>query len=360
MAKKGINFTASFDGVANKRQESLKQKLELANQRIAELEASVGEQEFQEIPLDMIEPNPNQPRKSFYVVQRMKTLLTTQGQKQPIILVKIPEQDKYTIFDGECRYRGAKLLEWDTIKAVFVPYHPETFQEDVLISSLNRSSINALDEAEAIVRRIQTEIKLSETEIGDKLASFVIYTRRRDELESLKYLTTNYEEREKYLENLKFRDEAEKIICLIIANLGRSCLSTSSNKFPLLKLSPDLKEAIRERGLNEAVALRLNTINPNSKKLKGKITKQKALKLRQQLVEKILENEWSVKVASEAIKSAIQELTGHSKASLGESYANYLAKIKVDDLTQSDKELLLNQLKTLITNLENSQEKNSS
>ena len=354
MAKQGINFTASFDGVANKRQESLRQKLELANRRIAELEASVGEQEIQEIPLSALEPNPNQPRKSFYVVQRMKNLLSGQGQKQPIILVKIPEQDKYTIFDGECRYRGAKLLEWKTIQAIFIPYDPETFQEDVLISALNKSSINALDEAEAIVRRIQAEINLSETEISDKLASFVIYTRRRDELESLKYLTTNYEERETYIKSLKFRDEAEKIICLLIANLGRSCLSTSSNKFPLLKLSPDLKEAIRERGLNETVALRLNTINPNSKKLKGKITKQKALKLRQELVDKILENEWSVKIASEAIKNTIQEITGHVKSSLGQSYANYLERIKVNDLSESDKKLLLEQLRNLIKTIEQS------
>ncbi len=168
MPKPKRNFAGSFDAVAERRQNNLQDKLEAANQRIAELEASVGEQVAQEIPLDMIEPNPNQPRKSFYVVQRMKTLLAGQGQKQPIILVKIPEQDKYTIFDGECRYRGANLLEWDTIKAVFVPYDPETFQEDVLISALNRSSINALDEAEAIVRRIQTELDLSETEIADK------------------------------------------------------------------------------------------------------------------------------------------------------------------------------------------------
>ena len=354
MAKQAIDFTASFDRVANKRQESFKQKLELANQRIVELETSVEEQVAQEIPLEMIEPNPNQPRKSFYVVQRMKTLLRSQGQKQPIILVKIPERDKYTIFDGECRYRGAKLLAWGTIKAVFLAYDPETFQEDVLISALNRSSINALDEAEALVRRIQAEIDLSEAEICDKLASFVVYTRRRDQLESLKHLTTNYEEREKCLETLKFRDEAEKIICLLLANLGRSCLSTSSNKFPLLKLSPDLKEAIREKGLNETVALRLNTINPNSKKLKGKITQQKALKLRQELVDRILEKEWSVKTASEAIKNAIQEITGHTKSTLGQSYANYLERIKVNDLTESDKKLLLERLRNLITIIERS------
>ncbi len=352
MVKQGIDFTASFDGLVNKRQESLKQKLELANKKITELEVLVREQEIQEIPLDMIEANPNQPRKSFYIVQRMKNLLSGQGQKQPIILVKIPDKDKYVIFDGECRYRGAKLLEWASIQAVFLPYNPETFQEDVLISALNRSSINALDEAEAIVRRIQEEIDLSATEICDKLASFIVYTRRRDELESLKYLTTNYGDRETYIKTLKFRDEAEKIICLTIANLGRSCLSISSNKFPLVKLSLDLKEAIRERGLNETVSLRLNTINPNSKKLKGKITKQKALKLRQELVDKILENEWSVKVASEAIKNAIHDITGHTKSSLGQSYAKYLDRIKVEDLTESDKELLLERLRNLITTIE--------
>ena len=351
MARQGINFTSSFDEIASKRQESLKQKLELANQRITELEANVGEQEIQEISLDIIKPNPNQPRKSFYVVQKMKNLLGSQGQKQPIILVKIPEQDKYTIFDGECRYRGAKLLNWKSIKAVFIPYEPDTFQDDVLISALNKSSINALDEAEAIVARIQTKINLSETQIGDKLASFVIYTRRRNELESLKYLTTKYEEREKYIEALKFRDEAEKIICFIIADLGRSCLSTSSNKFPLLKLSPDLKEAIRDKGLNETVALRLNVINSDSKKLKGKITKQKALKLRQELVDKILENNWSVKVASDAIKNAIQEITGEKKSSLGQSYAKYLSRIKVDNLTESDRELLVEHLENLIVTL---------
>ncbi|MDJ0577737.1 MAG: ParB/RepB/Spo0J family partition protein [Xenococcaceae cyanobacterium MO_234.B1] len=352
MPKPKRNFAGSFDAVAERRQNNLQNKLEAANQRIAELEASVGEQVAQEIPLDMIEANPNQPRKSFYVVQRMKNLLAGQGQKQPIILVKIPAQDKYTIFDGECRYRGAKLLEWGTIKAVFIPYDPETFQEDVLISALNRASINALDEAEAIVRRIQAEIDLSATEIVDKLLSFISYTRRRGEIEALSYLTTNYNDTEAYIETLKFRDEAEKIICLTIAHLGRSCISISSNKFPLLKLSLDLKEVIRDRGLNERIALRLNTINPDSKKLKGKITKQKALKLRQELVDKILEKDWSVKVASEAIKNAIQEITGHTKSSLGQSYAKYLDRIKVEDLTQSDKELLLERLRNLITTIE--------
>ncbi len=352
MPKPKRNFANSFEAVAERRQNNLQKKLEAANERIAELEALVGEQVAQEIPLDMIEANPNQPRKSFYIVQGMKNLLATQGQKQPIILVKIPNKDNYVIFDGECRYRGAKLLGWETIQSVFIPYNPDSFQDDVLISALNKSSINAIDEAEAIIRRVQSEIDLSPIEIADKLMSFISYTRRCGNIEALSSLSTNYNDREKYIETLKFRDEAEKIICLTIAYFGRSCISISSNKLPLLKLSLDLKEAIRDRGLNERIALRLNTINPDSKKLKGKITKQKALKLRQELVDKILDNKWSVKVASEAIKNTIQEITGEKKSSLGESYVKYLERIKIDVLTESDRELLVERLKNLIVTLE--------
>ena len=348
------NFAASFDAVANRRQDSLQNKLEAANQRIAELEVLIEEQEVHKIPLNMIEPNPHQPRQSFYDVEQMKNLLQLQGQKEPITLVKIPVKDKYIIFDGERRYRAHHLLEWSTIDAVFIPYNPQTFQEDVLIAALNKSSINALDEAEAIVKRIQQEIDLNEKEIADQLLSFISYTRRRDKLEDLKYLTTIYEDRGKYIDALNFRNEKEKTICLTIVNLGRSCISISSNKFPLLKLSSDLKKSIRERGLNERIALHLNGINSHSKKLKGKITDKKALKLRQELVNKILNNGWSVRDASVAIKNAIQEITGDTKPSIVKTYTNYLERIEPKKLTQLDKELLLEQLQNLITKIENS------
>ena len=353
--KKGVDFTSSFDAIVKKRQNTIQHKLDLANQRISELENLVQQQEAVDVPLDRIEPNPEQPRKSFYVVQTMANLFLGQGQKQPIQLVKIPERDKYVIFDGECRYRAATSLQWKTISAVFLPYNPETFQTDVLISFLNKSSIIALDEAEAIVKKIQEQVNLSATEICDKLAAFIIYTRRSDRLEALKFLTTDYKNREKYLAELNFRDRSEQIICETIADLGRYVLSTSSNKFPLLKLSSDLREAVRTKGLNETVALRLHAINPNSKKLKQKITESQALKLRRELIDKILANEWSVKKATEAIKNTIQEILGDQKSSSTiNSYINYLDRIQIARLSCDDKNLLLNRLHQIITQLENS------
>lgn len=353
--KKGIDFTSSFDAVIEQRQNTIQHKLDLAKERIAELENLVQKQEAADVPLEQIEPNPEQPRKSFYVVQTMANLLFGQGQKQPIQLVKIPHKSKYVIFDGECRYRAANLLKWNTIKAVFLPYNSETFQTDVLISFLNKSSINSLDEAEAIVKKIQEQVDLSDTEICDKLAAFIVYTRRSDRLETLKFLTTNYKERDKYLKELNFRNEGEQIICQTIADLGRYVLSTSSNKFPLLKLSPDLKEAVRTKGLNETVALRLNTINPNSKKLKQKITELKAAKLREELIAKIFANEWSVKKATEAIKNTIQEILGDKEyPSNIDSYINYLNRMQIDRLSFDDKNLLLARLNQIISQLANS------
>ena len=356
MGKQSVDFTTSFDIPVKKKQESIrlvKQQLESAYSRIAELETLVEKQEAREIPLNQIEANRDQPRKSFYVIKEMKNLLLMQGQKQPIELVQIPGKNKYTIFDGECRYRAASQLNWTSIKAVFVPYNSETFQTDVLISSLNKSSITALDEAEAIVREIQKEINLSNTEICNKLAAFVTYTRRTGSLEELKRLTTDYPEQAVIIDKLQFRDEAEKVICLVIANLGRFCLSTSSNKFPLLKLSQDIKEAIREQGLNETVALRLQTINSESKKLKGKITETRASKIRQELIAKIISNEWSVKTSCEAIKNRIQEIMGKdNQSSTVQSYAKYLDRMKIANLTSSDKDLLLERLRNLMARIE--------
>lgn len=352
--KSNKNFVASFDDVATRRKESFQNKLAAANQRISELEALVAQKKVSKIPINLIKPNLDQPRKSFHDIEQMANLLLLQGQKEPIILVKTTEVDKYIIFDGERRYRAHLHLGWKEINAIIIPYSEETFQEDVLVAALNKSSINALDEAEAIVKNIQQQITLESTEIADKLLSFISFTRRGDRLEYLKKLG-NLESREECLKKLDFRDEIEKIICLTIANLGRSCISISSNRFPLLKLAPDLKIAIREKGLNERIALNFNSLNPQNKKLKGMITEKKAVILRNELITKALINEWTTREASEALKNIISEITGNSKESVVKNYVDYLNRINLKVLNRNDKDLLLSNLHKLIAKIESSQ-----
>ena len=351
MARKKINYGAEFTGVI---EEKKSRELEVAKKRIVELEKlldstlSENKGQIQQIPLAQIEVNPEQPRKTFFDVVEMKNLLLSQGQREPILLVQIPGHEKFRIFDGERRYRAHLLLEWKKIKALFIPYNPDTFQLDVLITSLNKKHINALDEAEGLLKVIQLSLDLDAISIANQLSSFISYLRRGNNLDSLSKLASHYEEREHYLELIGFRNEAEKIICVTIADLGRSPITVSNNKFPLLKLSPDLKEAIRNQGLHEAIALCLNQINPENKRFQGKISEAESLKLKQDLISQILEKQLSLRAARKLLNDTIVVYLGDGKAQKTSSKFDYLDKIKIDQLTPTDKQLLREKLENLL------------
>ena len=351
MARKKINYGAEFSGVIA---EKKSKELEVAKKRIAELEkmldstASENKVQIQHIPLEQIEVNPEQPRQTFFDVMEMKNLLLSQGQREPILLVQIPGRENFMIFDGERRYRAHLLLGWKKIKALFIPYNPETFQLDVLITALNKKHINGLDEAEGLIKVIQLSLDLEERAIANQLSSFISYLRRGNNLDSLSKLASHYEQREHYLGLIGFRNEAEKIICVTIADLGRSPITVSNNKFPLLKLSPDLKQAIRNQGLNEAIALCLNQINPENKRFQGRISEAELLKLKQDLITQIMENQLSLRAAKKLIEEAISPYLGKEKKRKTSSKFDYLDKIKIEQLTPTEKQLLREKLENLL------------
>ena len=358
MARKKINYGAEFSGIIG---EKKSKELEVAKKRIAQLEKLLdstsreNKVQIQQIPLEQIEVNPEQPRQTFFDVVEMKNLLLSQGQREPILLVQIPGREKFMIFDGERRYRAHILLGWSKIKALFIPYNPDTFQLDVLITALNKKHINALDEAEGLIKVIQLSLDLDARAIANQLSSFISYLRRGNNLDSLSKLASHYEQREHYLELIGFRNEAEKIICVTIADLGRSPITVSNNKFPLLKLSPDLKQAIRNQGLNEAIALGLNQINPENKRFQGQIAEAELLELKQDLIAQILENQLSLRAARKLIEEAISPYIGIEKKPKTSSKFDYLDKIKLEQLTLTDKQLLREKLENLLRILRESE-----
>ena len=102
------------------------------------------------IELDMIEPNPNQPRKYFGEKQQreLEDSIRVQGVISPIILVK--RDDKYMIVAGERRYRAAKAVGLNTIPAMVKQIDERMIREISLIENLQRENLNAIEEAEAV------------------------------------------------------------------------------------------------------------------------------------------------------------------------------------------------------------------
>ena len=119
-----------------------------------QLTSQTGEME---VEIDLIDPNPSQPRRTITdaEIQKKVRFLTQQGQTVPIILIP-QENGRYLIFDGEVRWRAAKFkLGWETIKAVLIPM-PEDLHRSALETFLGFEDLNPLDKAEAVFLAGQT------------------------------------------------------------------------------------------------------------------------------------------------------------------------------------------------------------
>jgi ParB family transcriptional regulator, chromosome partitioning protein len=105
-------------------------------------------QSIVKFPIKKNIPNLDQPRKAFSEeVEAMALSLQQEGQLDPIILF-----ENGLLFDGECRWRAAELLGWETIDAVFTanPNDPKLIRRRAYLTSLHRRGLNALDKAETL------------------------------------------------------------------------------------------------------------------------------------------------------------------------------------------------------------------
>jgi ParB family chromosome partitioning protein len=100
------------------------------------------------VPVDRIDPNPEQPRLSFDPdsLNDLAASLREHGVLQPI-LVRPIEVGRYQLVAGERRWRAAKLAELDTVPALIEEIDDDTALEISIIENLQREDLSPLDEA---------------------------------------------------------------------------------------------------------------------------------------------------------------------------------------------------------------------
>ncbi|MHB1133517.1 MAG: ParB/RepB/Spo0J family partition protein [Chloroflexota bacterium] len=79
-----------------------------------------------EIRLELIEPDPDQPRKHFDpgALEDLARSIAMQGVLQPIIVEWVPERERFRIISGERRWRATRLAgEWQAEAAEGAPRH---------------------------------------------------------------------------------------------------------------------------------------------------------------------------------------------------------------------------------------------
>lgn len=105
-----------------------------------------------EIRLDRLQPDPNQPRRTFDPerLQELAASIREQGILQPIVVEYIDDGDYFRIVHGERRWRAALLAGLQTIPAIVRQVDDTTRLVRQLIENIQREDLNDVDRALAL------------------------------------------------------------------------------------------------------------------------------------------------------------------------------------------------------------------
>jgi len=150
---------------------SVKRGLGKGLDALFDIKESVSEEKdsISEIRLSLIEPNPDQPRKTFDDEQ-LKVLsesIKKHGIIQPIIVTS-EENGFYKIIAGERRWRAAKMCGLTTIPAIVRSYEKQNAAEIALIENLQREDLNPIEEAEGF-SYLMENFGLTQEQVGEKV-----------------------------------------------------------------------------------------------------------------------------------------------------------------------------------------------
>ncbi|MBP1616794.1 MAG: Chromosome segregation protein Spo0J [Bacteroidetes bacterium] len=140
-----------------------------------------GSSSINEIELDKIHPNPDQPRRTFDedALAELSVSIKQLGIIQPIALRKISE-DNYQIIAGERRFRASQLAGLKTIPAYVRTLEDEVVMEMALIENIQREDLNSIEIALAYQNLLEknslTQEQLSER-IGKNRTTIANYVR---------------------------------------------------------------------------------------------------------------------------------------------------------------------------------------
>ena len=140
-----------------------------------------GSSAINDIPLDSISPNPDQPRKLFddVALEELAASIRQLGVIQPLSLRKTGPES-YQIIAGERRYRAALMAGLASVPAYIRTANDAELTEMALIENIQREDLNAIEIALTFRKLIDqynlTQERLSER-IGKKRATIANFLR---------------------------------------------------------------------------------------------------------------------------------------------------------------------------------------
>ena len=140
-----------------------------------------GTADIMRIPVDMIEPNPFQPRMNFdsEALEELADSIRTLGLIQPIT-VRRKADGRYQIISGERRFRAGRLAGMDMMPAYIRDTNDQGMLEMAIVENIQRENLAPIEVAMSYQRLIE-ECSLTQEQmavrVGKKRASVTNYIR---------------------------------------------------------------------------------------------------------------------------------------------------------------------------------------
>jgi ParB family chromosome partitioning protein len=127
------------------------------------------EQGMREIPLELIAPNPAQPRRDFdeQALLALAESIRSRGVLQPVV-VRPLAGGRFELIAGERRLRAAAIAEVETLPAVIRPTEDTERLDLALAENMARVDLNPVEEARACAMLVE-DLGLTKEEVGRRV-----------------------------------------------------------------------------------------------------------------------------------------------------------------------------------------------
>ncbi len=134
----------------------------------------MDENQIFEIDIDMLQPNPLQPRGLITPDSLVELVdsIREHGVLEPLVVAKTPAG--YQIIAGERRWRAGKIAGLSKVPVIIKETTPQGMLEMAIIENVQRIDLNPLERAQAFKRLID-EFNLTTTEIAVKIGKSAPY-----------------------------------------------------------------------------------------------------------------------------------------------------------------------------------------
>ena len=124
------------------------------------------QEELRQIPVELIAPNPAQPRTQFdeQALVSLADSIRSRGVLQPVLVRPIPG-GRYELIAGERRWRAAQMAERPEIPAIVRHRDDAASLELAVIENMAREDLNPIEEARACAALVE-ELGLTREDVG--------------------------------------------------------------------------------------------------------------------------------------------------------------------------------------------------